>query len=99
MLEEIQLPILRNGSEIIVTLMLGGHQFPWADIGGKVIFRNPGKELFKGFPAWMLKWNKSLYWVFEAEDEWGDATELTPQEYKSATDKAEMVAMSLAIGA
>jgi len=99
MLEEIKLPIIRNGSEIIVTLLSGGEKFPWADIGGKVFIGPPSKALVSGLPAWFLKWRKSLYWVFEAEDEWGDCTELTPKEYEKAVKRAETIAFACLLGA
>ena len=93
MLDEVRLPILRNGSEILVTLMLGGDRFPWANIGGKVFIGPPAGETVYGMPSWFLKWTKSLYWVFEAEDVWGDMVELTPNEYESAVTSAENFAI------
>lgn len=99
MLEEIKLPIIRNGSEIIVTLLSGGENFPWADIGDKVVIGPPTKEIISGLPALFLKWKKSLYWVLEAEDEWGDYTELTPKEYESAVKRAEKIAFTCMLGA
>lgn len=99
MLEEIKLPIIRNGSEIIVTLLSGGEKFPWATIGEKVIIGPLTIDTIFGFPTLFLKWRKSLYWVFEAEDEWGDATELTPKEYEKAVKRAESIAFACMLGA
>lgn len=98
MLEEIKLPILRNGSEILVTLLSGGEKFPWAEVEGKVIVGPPKTQTIKGLPALFLKWRKSLYWVLEAEDEWGDYTELTPKEYEKAVGRAESIARAFMLG-
>ena len=99
MLEEIKLPILRNGSEILVTLLSGGESFPWTEIGGSVIVGPPKTDTIKGLPAFFLKWRKSLYWVFETEDVWGDCIELTPEEHKKAIKRAENIALAFSLGA
>ena len=95
MLEEIKVPLLRSGKEILVTLLKGGEDFPWAEIDGRVVIGPLKSNTFKGFPTWMFDWHKNLYWVFEAEDHKGASTELTPREYEKAVLIAENLALAV----
>lgn len=93
MLQEVKLLLRRDDTDILVTLMLGGENFPWTSIGGKVIL-DTNQEIVEGFPRWMCAWRKELYWVFEAEDAWGDYVTLSPDEYEQATKTAEAIGRS-----
>ena len=88
--EEVKLLLQRGDMDILVTLMLGGENFPWTNMGGKVVL-NTNQETVEGFPSWMIDWKRELYWVFEAEDVWGDYVILSPEEYEEATKIAEAI--------